>query len=298
MIGNIGYACMSIISNTKYKSFKLNSFSEQRLYDTVIHNIKETERTIKSCLSNNIHFFRVSSDIIPFASHQILKGIKYMNWIRNDLKEIGKLANKNNMRISMHPGQTCVINSPDYLVVTNSIKDLIYHYNILTAMKLNNQNNNNFDIIIHTGGKYDNKKEAMKRFINIFNNKVPEKIRKHICLENDDKSFTIHDVLKIHEYTGVKVVFDFHHHICNYTNIDYNLDQIFNTWNNNLILKVHISSPKNQEKFRSHADYIDFNYIKDFLNRIDKYDRKIDIMVEAKLKDLAVIQLKNYLGIL
>lgn len=276
---NIGFACMSLNCNTKYQTFRLNSFSEQRLYNTVIHNINETERTIKQCVFDNIHMFRLSSDLVPFASHEITKGIKYLDWIKPELKKIGKLCTYNNIRVSMHPGQTCVINSVNEEVIKNSVKDLIYHYNIL-----NNLGVSNFDIIIHVGGVYGDKITAMKRFIKVFN-QLPERLRNHIILENDDKSYTINDVLKIHHYTGVKVCLDYHHYICNNNGSKLDLKAVFDTWQDKTP-KIHLSSPKSQQEFRSHADYIDIDYCRDFLKQVESYI--YDIMIEAKHKDLAV----------
>ena len=190
-IRNIGFACMSLKCNTKYKTFRLANFSEQRLYQTIAHNIKETERTIRQCIIDDVKMFRLSSDIVPFATHEISKGIDFMSWIRSDLRRIGELCRDNGIFCSMHPSQIVNINSPSKDVVKASIKDLIYHYNILNSIRLND-----FNIVIHTGGVYGDKVEAMKRFIRVFN-KLPEQLRNHFVLENDDKSYTINDVMNI-----------------------------------------------------------------------------------------------------
>jgi len=283
-IRNIGFACMSLKCNTKYKTFRLANFSEHKLYQTVTHNIKETERTIRQCIIDGVKMFRLSSDIVPFATHEISKGIDYMSWIRHDLKRIGKLCRDNGIRCSMHPSQIVNINSPSKDVVRASIKDLIYHYNILNSMRLND-----FNIVIHVGGVYGDKIEAMKRFIRVFN-KLPEQLRNHIILENDDKSYTINDVMKIHNHTGLKIVLDIHHMYCNNDGSKVDLKSIFDTWDDKYP-KIHISSPKSDKEFRSHADMIDFDYCKEFLKKSEGY--KFDVMIEAKGKDLAVDKFKK-----
>ena len=165
MIRHVGFACMSKKCNTKYQTFRLASFSEYRLKQSITHNIKETERTIQQCISEGIKLFRISSDLVPFATHDILKDIDYMSWIQSDLKRIGNIArNNNNMLLSMHPSQICCINSNKEDVVNNSIKDLMYHYDILNAMGLTD-----FNIIIHVGGVYGNKPKSMQRFVSVFN---------------------------------------------------------------------------------------------------------------------------------
>jgi len=283
-IRNIGFACMSLKCNTKYKTFRLANFSEHKLYQTVMHNVKETERTIRQCIVDGVKMFRLSSDIVSFATHEVSKNIDYMSWIRNDLKCIGELCRDNGIRCSMHPSQIVNINSPNKDVVRASIKDLIYHYNILNSMRLNE-----FNIIIHTGGVYGDKIEAMKRFIRVFN-KLPEQLRNHIVLENDDKSYTINDVMKIHKHTGVKIVLDIHHHICCNDDLELDLKSVFDTWGGK-IPKIHISSPKSDKEFRSHAEMIDFDYCKEFLRQAEGY--KFDVMIEAKGKDLAIDKFKK-----
>jgi len=283
-IRNIGFACMSLKCNTKYKTFRLANFSEQRLYQTIAHNIKETERTIRQCIIDDVKMFRLSSDIVPFATHEISKGIDFMSWIRSDLRRIGELCRDNGIFCSMHPSQIVNINSPSKDVVKASIKDLIYHYNILNSIRLND-----FNIVIHTGGVYGDKVEAMKRFIRVFN-KLPEQLRNHIVLENDDKSYTINDVMNIHKHTGLKIVLDIHHMYCCNDGSELDLKSVFNTWNGN-ISKIHISSPKSDKEFRSHADMIDFDYCNDFLKQAEGYE--FDVMIEAKGKDLAVDKFKK-----
>jgi len=286
-IRNIGFACMSLKCNTKYKTFRLANFNEQRLYQTVIHNIKETERTIRQCVIDGVKMFRLSSDIVPFATHEIVKGIDFMSWIRNDLRRIGELCKDNEIRYSMHPSQIVNINSPNKDVVKSSVKDLIYHYNILNSMRL--EKDDDFNIIIHVGGMYGDKTEAIKRFIKVFN-KLPEQLRNHIILENDDKSYTINDVMEIHKHTGLKIVLDLHHYYCCNDGSELDLKSVFDTWNGK-IPKIHISSPKSSKEFRSHADMIDFEYCKDFLKLSEDYE--YDIMIEAKGKDLAVEKFKK-----
>ena len=184
------------------------------------------------------------------------------------------------MILLMHPSQMCCINSPKQDVVNNSIKDLIYHYDILNAMGLTD-----FNIIIHVGGVYGNKLDAMKRFISIFNS-LPVSLRNHILLENDDKSYTISDIMEISKETGVRVVLDYHHHIYNNDGTELDLEAIFATCGVGRVPKIHLSSPKSVEAFRSHSDVIDFDYCKDFFEKYKGLE--FDVMIEAKDKDLAV----------
>ena len=280
MIRHIGFACMSKKCNTKYQTFRLVSFSEYRLKQAITHNLKETERTIQQCISEGIKLFRLSSDLVPFATHEIMKDIDYMSWIESDLKRIGTLVKNNNISLSMHPSQMCCINSNREEVINNSIKDLMYHYGILNAMDITD-----FNIIIHVGGVYGDKAEAMQRFINVFNS-LPVNLRNHILLENDDKSYTISDVIEIYKETGVRLCFDYHHFVCNNDGIELDLEAIFTTWGDGKIPKIHLSSPKSIKEFRSHSDMIDFDYCKDFFEKYKGLE--FDVMLECKNKDLAI----------
>jgi len=280
MIRHIGFACMSKKCNTKYQTFRLASFNEYRLKQVIAHNLKETERTIQHCISEGIKLFRLSSDLVPFATHDIMKDINYMSWMQSDLKRIGNIVKNNNMLLSMHPSQMCCINSNKEDVVKSSIKDLIYHYDILNTMGLND-----FNIIIHVGGIYGNKSEAMQRFVNVFNS-LPVDLRNHILLENDDKSYTVSDIMEIYKETGVRLVLDIHHMYCNNDGTELDLEAIFATCGVGKVPKIHVSSPKSDKEFRSHSDMIDYDYCKDFFEKYKELE--FDVMIEAKDKDLAV----------
>ena len=292
MINNIGFACMSKRIDTKYKTLRLSNFTEQRWNECIMHNINETSKLIDYCIENNYKMVRLSSDIIPFATHEVTDQLDWMRKYHKEFQAIGKKIKDNSIRISLHPSQMCVINSNNPEVVKNSFKDLVYHSNIFNLMGVDG------DILLHVGGVYDDKNAAMKRFIRSFK-KLPIRVQNRLVIENDDKSYNINDVLIISKYTGIPVVLDIHHQYCTDCSMDVNLDRIFSTWNNRgRSPKIHLSSPRSDDKFRSHADFIDYEYYKDFMYKLHSIGYNVDIMVEAKQKDLAVIQLKHDLKII
>ena len=276
----IGFACMSKEIKTKYKTFRLCNFSESRLEETVRYNIQETIRTLKHCAYENIHLFRMSSNLVPFASHDVTADVNYMKCIKQDLQYIKQFVSDNDIRLSMHPSQkACVLSSHKPEIVQNSIKDLEYHYNILNAC-------GDGVITLHVGSKQGGKEVAMQRFIDVYS-KLPKYLKDCIALENDDVSYTIDDVMYIHSKTGIPIVLDLHHHYVNKGNSDLNFYEVKNTWSNNKHkCKIHISSPADLNKPRKHADFIDCNYVKDFIDKHKNLD--YDICIEAKCKDLAV----------
>ena len=111
-------------------------------------------------------------------------------------------------------------------------------------------------------------------------------LRNHILLENDDKSYTISDIMEIHKENGVRVVLDLHHMYCNNDGTELDLEAIFATCGAGKVPKIHLSSPKSVEAFRSHSEIIDFDYCKDFFEKYKGLE--FNVMIEAKDKDLAV----------
>ena len=148
-------------------------------------------------------------------------------------------------------------------------------------------------LVLHIGSNTFGKQNSLTRFINNFK-RLPKNIQKSIVIENDDKVFTIEDCLYLNKKLDIPVVLDYHHHICNYKDIDienYFLE-ICHTWKED-IPKIHFSSPKNltKKQIRCHSDYINSNDFIKFIEKIKKYNIDIDIMIEAKKKDEALFRL-------
>lgn len=70
-------------------------------------------------------FFRISSDIIPFASHPIFQ-FQWNDIFSKQLNRLGQLIKENDIRITMHPDQLVLINSRNPSIIDNSIKELDY----------------------------------------------------------------------------------------------------------------------------------------------------------------------------
>lgn len=186
----------------------------------------------------------------------------------------------------MHPSNFCVLNSTRVEVVKSSFDIIKYHYDVMEKMGIDDK-----VIILHIGSSVLGKKNSISRFINNFNN-LPKYLRDIIAIENDDKVFNIEDCLYISSKIGVPVVLDYHHFKCNNTGevVDSYLDRIIGSWRDSTP-KMHFSSPKSKKEFRSHSDYINVDEFMEFINILSKYDRDIDIMIEAKEKDEALFRL-------
>ncbi len=285
MLVRLGYVAIStaidVTSSSPYTySEYLNKCNIDKLDDIIKSNLLGLEEILKYNVKNNIHFYRMSSKIIPLATKDDVK-FNYTTKYKKYYNRISKIINDNNLRVDFHPDQFCVLNSTNKDVVKNSIDILDYHYKLLNMMKIKDK-----VLILHVGSNVLGKNNSIKRFVNNFN-KLPDYLKKCIVIENDDKVFNVSDTLKISDMINVPIVLDYHHYKCNKSDID--IERIFKTWN--IKPKLHFSSPKNKKDFRSHNDYINSNDFIEFIELIKKYNTDVDIMLEAKMKDEALFRL-------
>lgn len=274
-------------STITYTNYINKNYNTSKLLEITKNNLDSLYEIIKYNVKNNFHFYRLTSKLVPLATHDKVD-FYYITPLLDEYKKIGKLINDNNIRVDTHPDQYAVLNSMDSKIVKNTVEILEYHYKIMDAIGIKDK-----IIILHVGSSACGKKASITRFINNFN-KLPDHIKKCIAVENDDKVYNIKDVLELCHKINVPMVLDYHHFICNNEKEDINdyLKEIIDTWDGKLP-KMHFSSPKSKLKkeFRSHSDYINKECFIKFINILKKQDKDIDIMLEAKAKDDAVSRL-------
>lgn len=289
----LGYACISkTLSNvTTSSTVTYTTFQKDKDYKKIDTAIKSNLNALKEILTynikNNIHFFRLSSKLIPLATKSDVI-FDYIDPYKDYYHSIAKIIKDNKLRIDFHPDEFCVLNSTKSEVVKNSIAILEYHYNLLKALEIKNK-----ILVLHIGGNTFGKKNSISRFINNFNT-LSKDIQESIAIENDDKIFNIRDCVYISKNINVPVILDYHHHICNHDELDINdyLKDILSSWHN-ATPKMHFSSPKNKAKkdFRSHNDYINVDAFINFIDILKPFNHDVDIMIEAKAKDEALFRL-------
>lgn len=274
-------------STITYTNYINKNYNTSKLLEITKNNLDSLYEIIKYNVKNNFHFYRLTSKLVPLATHDKVD-FDYITPLLDEYKKIGKLINDNNIRVDTHPDQYAVLNSMDSKIVKNTVEILEYHYKIMDAIGIKDK-----IIILHVGSSACGKKASITRFINNFN-KLPDHIKKCIAVENDDKVYNIKDVLELCHKINVPMVLDYHHFICNNEKEDINdyLKEILDTWNGKLP-KMHFSSPKSKLKkeFRSHSNYINKECFIEFINILKKQDKDIDIMLEAKAKDDAISRL-------
>ncbi|KAB8125725.1 UV DNA damage repair endonuclease UvsE [Gracilibacillus oryzae] len=267
---------------------------KEKLYHLTSQNLKNTIRTLHYNIAHGIDLYRMSSSLVPLATHPEVKW-DYLTPFSDLFREIGELVKKNNLRVSFHPNQFTLFTSPQDHVTSNAIIDMTYHYEMLEAMGLNKDANIN----IHVGGAYGNKPEAISRFDENFD-KLDKDIRRQTTLENDDKTYTAEETLQVCEQHGIPFVFDYHHHWANPGDgegFELLLPRIFATWKNTeKVPKFHLSSPKSEKLIRAHADYVNIDFAIPFIKALKTYGESADIMIEAKAKDKAALKLTEELS--
>ncbi|RYD71067.1 MAG: UV DNA damage repair endonuclease UvsE, partial [Sphingobacteriales bacterium] len=207
---NIGYACINLCQElTTSKTFRLANLTDERAAETIKQNIENLQKILRWNVENGIKLFRIGSSFIPFASHKNFT----FNWkeaFKTEFAEIHQYVKENNLRLSMHPGQYTVLNSPTEKIVNESIAELEWQAELLHILDPDGG-----IMVLHVGGVYGDKEASMNRFIRNFERLSP--IAQHyLVLENDDKSYTLDDALHICQAVKMPLVFDIFHHQCNY----------------------------------------------------------------------------------
>ncbi len=282
----IGYPCINRTIKCKGdRTFRLKSYSNQRLVKTVESNLACLAKMLRFNVIRGILFFRITSDLVPFASHPICK----FNWQQHFKKafaEIGDFIKTHDIRISMHPDQFTLINSLDAEIFQRSCKELLYHAQVLDLMNLDTS----AKIQIHIGGVYGNRTESARRFAERFA-MLDDRVRKRLVVENDDLLYSLRDCLTISTQTDIPILFDaFHHQINNSgESLKEALKLVTPTWKtkDGLPMLDYSSRLKDGSK-RQHAESIDFNSFRKFLKETKPFD--FDVMLEIKDKEKSAVE--------
>ena len=234
---------------------------------------------------HQIFFFRITSDLVPFASHPI-NTFDWRDYFGPQLEQIGNYIRKHNMRISMHPDQFTLINSISKDIFRQSCRELAYHSNVLDLMKLATD----AKIQVHVGGAYGDKEKSVERFIKRFF-ELDDNIRNRLVIENDDRLYNLQNCLKISRRTGTPVLFDVFHHRINGEGetAKEGVQLAGKTWSKtDGVPMVDYSSQKVCASIGQHVQSIDIKDFKAFLAETLPFD--FDVMLEIKDKEKSAIK--------
>ena len=297
---NLGYACINMTLGSQKPKVTTNRSMIKRTFlekgveyagELSLQNVRDLFTILEWNNQQNIKCFRLSSDLFPWASEYGIENSPYYKRIETILQACGKYAMDNGIRITSHPGPFNVLVSPRENVVENTITDLELHGKVFDMMGLSRTPYNKLNI--HCNGVYGDKISAMDRFCKNFE-KLSPAVQGRLTVENDDKAsmYSVKDLMYIHERIGIPIVFDYHHHKFCTGNLteEKALKLAANTWS---AIKpvVHYSESKSLHenndllKPQAHSDYI---------NEIpNTYGLDVDIMVEAKAKELSILPFIN-----
>ena len=298
---NLGYACINMTLGsqkpriTTNRSMIKRTFTERGIdyaSELGLLNAKDLFTILQWNNENNIKCFRTSSDIFPWGSEYGLKNAPDYKEIKSILQLCGKFADDNGIRITSHPGPFNVLVSPREHVVQNTIKDLELHGKVFDMMGLSRTPYNKLNI--HCNGVYGDKISAMDRFCKNFE-KLSPAVQGRLTVENDDKAsmYSVKDLMYIHERIGIPIVFDYHHHGFQTGGLSEQeaLELAISTWPKGITPMVHYSESKrlhegnDKVKEQAHSDYI---------NQLPNlYGNNVDVMVEAKAKELSILPYIN-----
>lgn len=282
----IGYPCINTgLGCTANSTFRLASYSEEKMSVTVQENLECLERMLVFGVNHNLLFLRIGSGIIPFASHSICN-FRWDKAFARELRNIGSFIRKYGLRISMHPDQFVVLNSRDEGVVERSMAELEYHCRLLDSMGLDST----AKIQLHVGGVYGDRYEAVERFVDRYQ-LLGESLKKRLTIENDDRLFGTKDCLDINRKVGVPVLFDALHHECK--NSGEKLREAAGaaalTWKKrDGPPMVDYSEQKKGGKRGQHAETLTPLHFRNFLRETEGLE--FDVMIEIKDKERSALK--------
>jgi UV DNA damage endonuclease len=263
--------------------------------ELAIQNVKDLETIIHWNVQNDIKFFRISSGMFPWASEYSIEELPNISEIREVMTRIGGFVKEHGVRLGCHPGPFNVLCSPSDTVVQNTLIDLELHGKVLDLLQLSHTPYNKINI--HCNGTYGDKIASMQRFCDNYD-RLSHSVKSRLTVENDDKAsmYSVKDLMYIHERIGIPIVFDYHHHTFNTGGLSEQeaLELAMSTWPDGIIPVVHYSSSKPKEsgnpkdKPQAHADYI--------LERINTYSHNVDVMLECKMKEMALLEYRRTMG--
>jgi UV DNA damage endonuclease len=282
----IGYPCINrSLGCSPARTFRLASYNDARLHETIAANLACLHTIISWNAARGLLFFRITSDLVPFASHPVCT-CPWQEQFSDEFLVIGDLIRRHGFRISMHPDQFVLLNTPDEGVLRRSIAELAYQVQVLDLMGLDNS----VKVQVHVGGVYGNKTAGIDRFVRQYEQLDPA-IRARLTIENDERLYSISDCLAIHESTGIPVIMDsFHHALLNsgeeFVTL---LEPVRKTWKvSDGIPMVDYSSQEPGKRTGAHAEHIVAHDFRQFLKTTRPAD--FDLMLEIKDKERSALE--------
>lgn len=270
------------------------NFTVDKAKQLALQNIEDMFDILRWNDQHDIKHYRMSSDIFPHFTNPLVESYS-MDFAFPLLSKLGELVGQLGHRITAHPGQYVQIGAKDRDVFEKSVEDLQMHTDIMNAMNIPSADG---ILCIHGGGVYGDKEGTMRRWVDQFDD-LPRDIQDRIAIEHCEKCYSLVDVMELSERTNIPVIFDNLHYDC-YSRLHPNetipdaidlLPEVVEKWKDRGAIPVmHLSEQRKDSKIGKHSDYI--TKIPDvFFDVVKQTDTKIHLEVEAKMKELAILQL-------
>jgi len=296
---NFGYACLNMTLGPRggFKDMIKNTWLKFGLKKASELGLENSQRLIGIIDWNNKHgikLYRMTSNLFPWSSEYNLTDLPDWRDIQSNLEMAARLAQRGGQRLTFHPGQFNCLASPRQSVVENCVRDLATHGEIMDIMGLPRTRESKINI--HLGGVFGDKTSAIDRWCKNFD-LLPDSVKTRITLENDDKAncYSVKDLYLVWQRLGVPIVFDFHHHgFCTGELSEKEaLILALSTWNGIRPVTHYSESASLREgketTLTAHSSFV--------TGPVNDYGLDFDCVIEAKSKELAVLQLvtgKNY----
>jgi UV DNA damage endonuclease len=293
----VGYPCMNIylrnLSDGKIRCNRschkksLDKYGVGYLEDKCEKNLEFLYYILKWNVCNDIYFYRISSDLIPWFGKHYISELSNSDYLLELLSCIGDFILENDMRVSFHPDYFVKLGSDDEDTVSNSVDYLEYHGEIMDLMGLDRSYF--YPINIHVGGVYDGKEDTADRFVSNYE-ELNDSVKDRLVVENDDISscWSVFDLMGIYDRVGIPVVFDSLHYRISGSelSLEESFNQAYGTWGGFTPVVHHSDSGfiyEGADSRRSHSDWI-YNEF--------GLDGEYDLMLEAGKKEQAVFKYK------
>lgn len=283
----LGYPAQNLtIPATTNRTLRLANLADaERVRGLVRENISGLKTILRWNADHGVGLFRMGQSLIPFASHPEFP----YDWETEhgeELREVGELSRNLGIRLSMHPGQYINPGSPKSEVVESSLAELRYVAGVFDLL-----DSHDGVAVLHMGGAYADKAASAARFIEALR---PEtQILRYLALENDERVWTVVEVVRTALALGIPAITDAFHHGLNPGGLTLHeaLDLSLPTWGPKGIRpKLHLSSQDPAKRAGAHAYRVRSRDWHALLTALD--GRDADVMVEAKGKDHALMDVE------
>ncbi|GAB3767902.1 hypothetical protein GCM10028818_01460 [Spirosoma horti] len=288
---NAGYACINLSLQadkiTSNRGMIKKTFTERGTAyasELALKNVQDLLKIVDWNLENGFRIFRISSDLFPWSSEYRFTELPDYVDIRETLEAIGSRP----IRLTAHPGPFNQL-AGQGRVLDNTIKDLETQSEVFDLMGLRPSHWNKINF--HVGGTYGDKTATLARFVRNFA-LLSENLRARLTIENDDRVnlYSVEDLAYLHEAIGIPIVFDYFHHALNPGQLteEEAFMIAYNTWDVRPVF--HFSNSRREyedptARREAHADWI--------YTPVNTYGKELDVVFECKMKELAVLRMKN-----